>query len=548
MMFNLNHIIKTISVSIFILCPLLLLAQFEYIFKEPASPRSRLFNIGTTVMIEPIDDYNTSHKWISFDSTLAITSTKKLITPDAEYLVSQTYLEGINKLFRIDQFLLDKRLQISIFIFDDQGNLLKSKQIDTSADGKLLLPIPFTVSQSANKRTFSLVQALLDMEEKLTVLNIVLNEELDIRNKASFSIPFNSELTDYYAPFINDEEKVFLITAEKFNSYRIRTELNCYILKRGSNNFENIQFYFPKKKIKDLHFKISDEAFLFSGLYSEAIKKDDISGIINAGYNLKEQQYLITEENIFTDNLKKQIKKEFNNEGRKGKIINYLSLLPLPESVSNTSIKHGFAFMLPALDYKAYYNFNSKIPESPEGLGAIKQQTAYINTLVGTTPDGFLKPLDHAHAAAYAANNAGGIPNNDNAHKIKFKPDPKVTQDKRTHNPNILFLSFSDSDDEESNQFIKIKSLGNSDYSFVTYLHHNNNYSIIHYSKPAKGKLFFLNKTTVNDSGQVIQQKLFEHPSKTILPNFDFVINEENIITFFKDEKKGKMGLIKLKL
>ena len=259
---------KLIAFFVSLAFPLSLLAQYDHSFSDPVPNNARLFKIGNhTVLIHPIDMDDRTHKWISFDSTLDITSAKKLVTPDAGSIISQTYLECFNSIVRVDQFLTDEGIRVSAYNFDMKGNILHRKEIaGTHAPGKKIPSIPFYISQSPDKRSIALVQAQIVNDDSLTISNIFFNDQLTIHGNGIFTVSFDQDLSDLYMPLVNDLETIFIVTADKFDSYKLGSALTSYLLPAGKTTPQKIQFNFDRIKIKELNFYTPGDTLVFFGL------------------------------------------------------------------------------------------------------------------------------------------------------------------------------------------------------------------------------------------------------------------------------------------
>jgi hypothetical protein len=62
---------------------------------------------GRIVMIQPIDLTNKEQKWVCLNLNLSEVSIKKLITPNAEQMVSQVYIPSVNSIIRLDQYVTE---------------------------------------------------------------------------------------------------------------------------------------------------------------------------------------------------------------------------------------------------------------------------------------------------------------------------------------------------------------------------------------------------------------------------------------------------------
>jgi hypothetical protein len=512
-------------------------AQHHHAFSGTIPSGARLFTVGDhTILIHALENPG-DQKWTSFDSTLKVIATKKLVSPDAENIVGQTYLEAGNSLIRIDQIRNGKQLELSAFVFDATGNIISREAIVADS----IYGLPFYISQSPGKDFLLLSQAFTMGTDSMIVRNIVIDKELNVVNNSSTEIPFNPELFDFYMPMLNDQKTIFIVTAEKSNSYRLGTIVNCYYLEPSNSSLHKLQFEYKRKKLKNISFSGRGDQFVFSALYVDATNKNDVAGIVSGAYNLGTQKYLKGNDLPFSEETKAQIKKLYGNEGRKGNLLNYMSLLGDELSGDAPVV---YAYLTDA--YKNAVNtVESKVPDAPEGLGAIKQNTAFVNSLVGTRPRGYVRGMSVAEANAYAAMypEKNPFPNTDKAYKVKFKEPFK--QKESSGNKNLLFLPFDNT--LAGSKFLKIKTDPTPEYAFFTYFQDSRAYGAIYYT-PSSSGFPYLNSIKITREGKVVETRLFTEKNKLLLPDYSFVTTEKELIAIYLDKLTSNMGLLKLKL
>jgi len=501
--------IRLTALLVFLAFPLSLLAQYNHSLSDPVPNNARLFKSGNhTVLIHPMDMTNRAHKWISFDSSLEITAAKKLVMPDSENVISQTYLECTNSIIRIDQFLSDEGIQVSAYTFDMQGNILHRKEIvEGLVPARKMPPIPFYISQSPGKRTIALVQAQIVDGDSLTISGIVFNDQLTILGDGKFTVPFDQQLSDLYMPLVNDLKTIFIVTATKFDSYKLGSALTCYLLHAEKTKPQKIQFDFDRIKIKELSFYTPGDTLLFSALFSVKKNRKDVAGIMNVRYSIKEQQYLPTEEYIYNDDMVRSLKKMYGTEGRKGNLLNYLSILP---DLLTANTGYSYAFLKPE-----HSRMKMTVYDDANANTAVRRNIA-ANTINGS-------PADISSI---------------------FSP---IRSKQKSQSKNLLFFSFRDPRPETNHFFIKIKTTADPGYDFFTYFPGNNGYSALHYSSPTLGRPY-LNKVTIDTAGAVIEKEIFQDGSKVLLGDYPFILGEESLLAFYKDKLTGQTGLIMVRL
>jgi hypothetical protein len=353
-------------------------------------------------------------------------------------------------------------------------------------------------------------------------------------------LPFNALITDMYLPLVNNNGNVLIITADKFNSYKLSSTLNVYESSAKEPAPKTLQYNFNRKKIKGLNFDLTGDTLFFSGVFSEESKKDEVAGVFYAGFDLIKQQRLAVEDYVYTNQVQRQLKKTFGAEGRKGNHLNYISLLP-QRSFPNS--KYGFAVLLPMLQQSQPGQKAS--PAQLKGLEEINHQLAVVKSLVGTQPPGYSAPMTIDQATTYAAinnNPSYGAPNPYSG----WTPKPsksRSNQKQSAHTKNLLFFSFKDS----SNQFVKFKPATDPKYQFFNYLSNSSGYSAFHYVTPSSGKPY-LNNTAINLTGSISEKKIFEDKSRVLMSGYPVLLDEKSLIGLYENTLTGEMGLVKIRL
>lgn len=533
----------------FIYCSLLaqlsLFAQQEYIFSDPVPTDARLFKINDRIiLIHSMDINNEAQKWVCFDSSLAIVSAKKLLTPDAEFLIAQTYIESSKNIIRIDQLLMGAGLQVNAYTFDPEGNITHRKEINESLDTlKKTPPVPFYISQSPGKSLVAIVQTLIAKGDSLLVSGVVIDERLNIKTRINFIVGFDPEFSEMYMPIIDDNGNLFLIIADKFNSYKLSSTANCYLLRPQIEKPVSITFDFDRKKIKNLTANTANDTLFFSALYSDKKNKSEVAGILHAGYDLNKSKQLPVKEYIYSLDFTKQLKKTFGSEGHKGNILNYISQLP-----GFSGRKFNYAFLTHAVNIKPEKTAKKEI-EYQQGMENLPRYNSEINSMVGTQPPGYSKPMTLAEASAYvelkhamSQNN-----NNSNANWLKtFGPNNSNNKEKMLSR-NLLFFTNPDSVTENVFRFVKIKPAEDASYNFHALIAYKNTCGLMYYYTPTFGQPY-LKKTTIDYSGYINEKKVFESKNQILLSGYPFVVHNEHIYAFYQDKFTEQTGLIKIRL
>jgi hypothetical protein len=286
-------------------------AQRNRFQNKPDIPTEQQLKVGShTVLIHSMDVENHDQKWTSLEHGINVTAEKKLITPYGRNIIRQNYLEGINTIIRVDQYLVNKQLRISAYVFDVSGNILHRKEIvDTAVAGRNMLLAPYTISQSPDKQTISLVQPMVAGGEQMAVSNINFDPELKITSNHSYTFPFDPKVMDMYMPLVTNEGYVFVCNVDKFDSYKLGSTLTCYILGGSNETITNVQFDFERRKIKGLSFRISGDTLNFSALFSEATNRKNIAGVLHGGLEISTQKKLPIRENFYSNDARKKVGK-----------------------------------------------------------------------------------------------------------------------------------------------------------------------------------------------------------------------------------------------
>ena len=527
-----------------LLAPIFMWAQHIHTFKNPVSPGSHLLTVNQkTILVDKIDVASGFQSWTTFDTALKVTSLKKMVTPGAEMLISQTYLPGAEKVIRIDQMLIEEQLHIGAFVFDTEGTLLHVKAIDVKqAPGTKIAHMAFNITQSPDKKSLALVQVQAHKDDSLAIAAVVLDDTLGIINRTGFSVFYEAILSDLQPPLLNNNEELFIAITDKFESYKLSADLKSYVFTKQAFEPQTFQISFDRKKLKNINLAILDDKLHLSALYSNSNDKEKIAGVVNTSYNFAQQQKSKDVYYVYSPESLKDLKKMFGIEGRKGHLLNYLSPLPF-----TTNAGQSFAVLLPE-KIEAPRQGPKPVPPAVTGLGEIRQNLETVNKLVGTTPLGSTKPLTVTEANTYAATIQQGapknIPNTDDIYRNPYIQN-KAGQNQKDFKKNLLFFSFEKG--QAIRQFARLKPIQDEEYDFFAYIPEADGYSALHYLWPSF-KRSYLNKTTINSKGKKTEKNVFEDKTKVLLMEYPFIATEKNLLAIYQDKISGEMGLIKLQL
>lgn len=520
-----------------VLAPFLLGAQHYYILPEAPPPNTMLLNINdVTVMIQPDVKNREVHKWLSLDSTLQITAAKKLVTPHASKIIGQTYLSGRNTILRVDQFIQDDIFHVSAFVFDENGDIQNKQEVNlASAARKSLLPSPFLVLQSPDKRMVSLVQVQKGEGDSLLISAISISEELTTNTSHQFVIAFNEELQELLVPLNDDQGNIYFFTVDKFNSYTLSSAISGYRVSGHGMKPTSFQIPLDRKKVKDFNFQIADDKLWFAALFSSQPNKAEVAGVLYACYNLQMGKLTAYNEKMFNNAFKAELKKQFGNEGRKGNLLNYLAPLPHPSMIEKNMF---YGVLLPATVHTV--GASKAVTRTPDGIAELRDQLNYINSFVGAQPNGYAKPMNYAEARSYAAVASAGNrvrnPNYYQPFREKYRGSGPKNQIGRTFN--LLYVGAG-----EEHQTLKIKLPNDAALQFFTYTPNQFQYRTLHYHTNSFSK-HHLKLTSI--AANAISEKNIEMDKDKILTRgYPFLVFENNLIAFYND-KMGKMGLVKV--
>lgn len=536
---------KTINLVIVFFFPFFAFSQHIQSLSQPPPPNAQLLQLNSyTIMVHPIDLNNTAHKWVSFDTALQIIAAKKLVTPNAENIINQTYLESSNSILRIDQLYIDSQFYVTAYIFDRYGNLVKNEVVYTApiASGN---PSSFQLSQSPDKRYVSLVQALLLQQDSLNINGIIIDAGLSEVNKFTLTTPFDTEISEMYSPFLSNQAGLFVPIADKFDSYKLSSALELHFVPVGSRQPQKLNFEFGRKKLKNYQFHTSGDTVLISALYSNGEDKSNIAGINYTGYVLSNDRHLQQQSFAYSSGVQTELKQAFGRENRKGNLLNYI--IPLPDQ-TNAPATYNYAFLLAAQELLNQPHVK-KAPNSPPNIDAVRHPVGHVKGLEGTTLLGSNKPMTFNDASVYAAT-VGAIGSGfpvEVVNHINLKEQMKRTSNKKNAAQSKNLLLFSLSQKELNITPFKIQQMQDPLYSFFTYLPTDQGYSAIYYTMPSVKKAQ-LQQTTIQPDGHVVNKRLWDHASLILLGDYDFVIKDNSLVAFYEDKISGQMGLLKIKL
>jgi hypothetical protein len=490
-----------------------------------------------------MDINNEAQKWLSFDSSLNRLAAKKLVTPDAVKIIGQSYIPSNNSIIRIDQLVIDDEFRVRAFVFDVHGNIINQKDIDLAAAAKArLLAVPFYVIQSPNQQMASLVQMQMMPSDTLLVTAFSMDNELATQTSKAFKIPFNKELQDVLMPLTDNKGSVYVLTTDKFDSYTLSTSLHCFKVSGHDQVPQKIQFHFNRKKVKDLHFSITDSRLLLSALYNENGNKKDVAGMLYAGFDLSTGQLLPTTTQHFDQNIKDQLKRQFGNERHKGHLPNYMVTLPHPSVIKSLT---SYAILLPPYEFNRAAPPRKIIPGNDD-INDIKNQLNYVNSFVGAQPSGYSRPMDYVEARAYAETRNPGTSHAQNqqyqigANQEKYK-GPK-SRGLNNSFKNLLLLGA-----DGKIAFSTIHPSQDPAYRFYAYFPVDEQFGRLYYKAPLKG-MTTLQLIIMDTSGIVKEKKVYEDQQRILVPSYPYSIYHNSLVAFFEDKTTGEMGLVKMRL
>jgi hypothetical protein len=529
-------------ILLFLLLPGYFFGQGFYSIGETVPSSTQLMSVGgRIVMIQPIDLTNKEQKWVCLNLNLSEVSIKKLITPNAEQMVSQVYIPSVNSIIRLDQYVTEGQIFLNAFAFDATGNMKKQLQLEPIINlGQQLYPMPFYLIQSENKEWISVTQSVNLENDSLQLRNILLDKDLNIISNSVFNIDYNNDLFDYYLPVLNEDGSVFFITAEKYTSYRLSTQINCYYNQKGSDQLKPIRFEVSRKKLKKIDFSARNNTFTFLSLFSAGTEKAEIAGYVYGGFNIGTNEYLKPIEVAYSEQSQEKLRKAFWADRRKDNFLNYLSLLPLADS----AYEIGYGYILPKEEFARIDN--SKTYDNPTNdIGKFQQKAAYTSSLVGSKPAGYSKPLNAAEAMDYAARQEAARSANkgDMSREKERNPRPSIDQYQR----NLILFSAAGTKEANTTKLYKIKSSVSPEYQFFTYYPAKEGYAALYYTAPAFG-LPYLSCITMNKNGVVTEKKVFDESSKILLKDYPFIIQGNEFTGFCEDKETGLIGLVKFNL
>lgn len=508
--------------------------QYTEVIPYPITAGARLLSLdGKTIFVQQLDLNSGSQTWISYNEALKQTAVKKLVTPNAEQLASQVYLEGRTRIVRIDQFIFGEELQLGIFGFDADGNLLGLKEILFETKQNPLYPIPFLLTQSPDKRTFSLVQAVSG-KDSLAIRSVVFDENLTVSKNIFFKVPFDTELMEFYMPVVSDNGDVSVFTVEKFDSYRLNSVVNCFHVAREEAVPKSFELSFARKKLKSVQMTANGDDIRIQALFSHSKSKEKHSGVVFGGFRPPNNQIISPAAWEFDEELSRDLRKAFPPEGRRGSLANYISILPQEEVVAGQEL---YGYLLPAQQDGAVKELGKSTPDI-ERFQQVHTEVVARQSLVGTQPPGFSKPMNMAEAAAYAQTETRAT---------DFSRTPNFDKPRKKQPLVRDLISFKADDDKLKHNIFKLKTERNPAYNFFYYTRVNNSYGAFYYNSPTFDQPAFC-LAQIAEDGTLAEKKLFDDASKIILGDLPFMVENNEFVGFYEDQLTKEIGLVKFPL
>lgn len=532
----------TLLTGFILLCVTFTFAQTEFLFSEPVPRGSQLFRVNDQlILIHALPGESRAQKWTSFDSSLNVIDVKKLVSPDADMTISQSYLEGKHSIFRFDQLLVNNSVLVNAYHFDPQGNLIGSKEIlpgKDRVDGKFRGV--FMITQSAGKNYFLLTTIQPANEDSLTVTALIVDEQLNLLKNLHFSLAFERQFSDLYPALIDDDQNVFFVTAEKFDSYRLSTTIHCNFIRSGADKIDNVPINLSRKKIRDIQLSSRNDSLQVSALYSDKKNSTDIAGLIYTGFRVSTSTPFIPKQYTFSPSLAKELKKKFGAEGRKGNILNYVNVLP--GGIGNS----WYAYLQHPANTRVINAPGAAAPYIP-GMGDLHVTNQAVNSLVGTQPFGYAQPITQADA-----NVAVAMQNTMRQHNSEVEQAKNSLRGRDLANPgkqrpskNLLLLSLNDSLWQVDGQAIKITPADSELYEFFALVPDDNEYGLMYYDEPGIGQPI-LKRAFIRGSKNS-NSAIFESKNKILLPGYPVVISGGNVYAFIIDRYTEQMSLQKIR-
>lgn len=555
---NTNTLMRSFLLAFVVIFPFLSQAQLEYAFKNTPSADTRLVEIGEhTIVIQPLDIINQKQRWLTLDAAFNVVATKTFVNPAASNLIMQTYLQGQNSIIRIDQYLSNEQLVLTAVVFNAKGEIKHALDLLPEGDGtRSLLRSPFFIAQSPNKKFFVLLQPQIDDYDSLSVKTIVIDDTLNIKTNTLFTVSFDEEQFDIYMPLINDFGTVFLPYVDKFDSYRLNTVLNLLSVAPGSKHYKSAEFEFVKRKLKSLVFNTQQDTLFFTGLFSSKERREDVAGILRGGYALTENKKTEVFEYVYSDEAKEELKKKFGAEGRGVNILNHLSIKP-GAILNNKNLSYGV--LMPVENNIP--NVSKKVVAEPSGLADGRQRTVYVASLIGVEPVSYPKRINaidklNEHYPEYIHTWQKSIELL-NRYDTTLHNVTNFSQEARFGTPPVrgsalphkyfLYFQTNKKNDANAYQFLKLKPMTDNRYRFFTHFDSGNGSGVLHYAQSGLNKPY-LNRIFITNKGELQEKTVYEDKNKVIPQGYDFIIQENYLTAFYKNNRTGKMGLVKIRL
>jgi hypothetical protein len=527
----------------------------NYVFVTAPPPNAYLLRSGNNIVTIWQDDaMNISHIWTSFDSNLSLITRKKLVTPNATGIIRQSYYETATGIIRVDQFIAEQSLHVSIYCFDSEGNIINKQQLthlnEYGISSESEKPSPFITIFSKDKKSLVLLHQAKASNDQMIVSAIQTTTNLSEINKKTFPVSFDPEFQYVPVPVLADDGTLIFSVADKFTSYRLGSTIECYILEAGQLKPSRKEFKFPKRKIKDPHFHVADSKISVIAFFSDGAEKNTVAGLLQGSFDYKNDQWLAIKEYRYKNDVKRALKGIYGQPVSTNMILNNLSILP---NGSDPDKQYKYAILLPE-------GFNEKINNRPGSSARVpsinttsaQERLTAINNLIGLQPAGFSSPISNfGQAQNYAVTNPNVLPLNIRNPDYNYGPpdinNKRVNREEWNMPKNLLYFALDSAKEISSYKFSKMRPTSDPGYSFTAYSNNSSEYYCIYYHSKGLRKPY-LNKVSIDHNGGLTEKNIFNQPDKIFDQRYPFIIKNNKLIAFYRYKETGDVGIISISL
>lgn len=527
----------------------------NYVFQTPPPLNTLLLQTpNSMILVTPEGNNNLSQLWTRFDDSFNVVSKKRLVLPENTKVVRQNYYESNAGIIRLDQSIKQNRIEVDLFLFNDDGNISASQNLVSHEDYKENIdgrrPYPFLPVFSADKSKIALIKLDQMSEDSLSVSATVASTSAGKKFHTNYRIAFDGDLQDPPAFVLNNNGVLAAIVPDKFKSYTLGSTIHCYFSEEGKDKPVKGKLLFPRKKIKTPYIRMDNSGLFISALFSEGNEKESVAGWINGSFDYKTSNWKEAKSYTFSKDMNKKLKRVYGHAVPAKDILNYLHVMT--DEYETEPVL--FATLVPFESnrkYQPFYGSNARVPyinttEQQQRLDAINR---LISAPLPFNIPGIPQPIT-SFADAYTFTNifrsepGGYATNNFNYASNASQPGRSAVWQRSS----LLYFATDSSSKITKYQFEKIYPTSDAGYYFNSrFKNKDGSYSALYYYTPGLRKPY-LNKLTIDKKGNVSEKKLFENSNMTLDYSYPHIIRNNKLISFYYYVRTNDVGIIAIDL